>query len=447
MRLLNLSDIHFREPDCLRPATDPDVPFRTRLANDLAVLCRTGGPVDAILVGGDIAFKGHATEYETAERWLQELATKCGCPPDRIYVVPGNHDVDRSVCDRAITVSNAQTMIAQAPTDRKERTLRAQLRDQETGRALFLPLAEYNKFAAKFGCNVYADQPFWQYDLELEGGVTLRMFGLTSTLISGLGGRDNAPGNLYLSPLQTVFNPEPDVVNLVLCHHPPSWFSDAAAVDDAVNNRAAIQIFGHEHRQRCVRAPEYIRFTAGAVNPDRYEPGWNPGYNLIDLETQGTGADRIVHVRAHVRHFQTAPEMFTALRTAQGEYVWSHRLTVPGHEPLQTRAALVPAAEHEVVEQAAVTTASVAAAPVATAPVVPTAGGAMSSPSTKNLVYRFSNLSVSQKREISFTLKLITEDDLSVPEPERYARALKLAAQRGQLEELAQEVERMEKQG
>ena len=35
MRLLNLSDIHFREPDCLNSATDPDVPFRTRLTNDL----------------------------------------------------------------------------------------------------------------------------------------------------------------------------------------------------------------------------------------------------------------------------------------------------------------------------------------------------------------------------------------------------------------------------
>lgn len=440
MRLLNLSDIHFREPECLRPATDPDVPFRTRLLDDVIELCRSGGPVDAILVGGDIAFKGHHTEYETAERWLLDLAAQCQCPPDRIFVVPGNHDVDRGVCTGAVSVSNAQTMIAQAGRVSKERTLRAQLHDKDTGRALFRPLDEYNKFAAKFACNVYAEQPFWQHDLELDEGVTLRMFGLTSTLISGSGGRDDEPGRLYLSPLQTVFNPEPDVLNLALCHHPPSWFSDSPDVEDALNNRVAIQIFGHEHRQRCVRSQDYIRFTAGAVNPDRSEPDWKPGYNLIDLSVEGSGADRGVQVRAHVRHLQKAPEMFTALVPNRHETVWTQWLPLPSREPLHKRSVVAPA-EREVAEQV---TAFIV--PVEPAPAEPIAGGAVSNPSAKNLVYRFSNLSVSQKREIAFRLKLITDDDLSVPEPERYARALKLAAQRGQLEELAQEVERVEEQ-
>jgi len=71
----------------------------------------------------------------------------------------------------------------------------------------------------------------------------------------------------------------------------------------------------------------------------------------------------------------------------------------------------------------------------------------MSNPSTKNLVFRFWSLSVSQKRQVAFKLNLITDNDLDVPEPERYARALKLAAQRGQLEELAREIEQIEVQG
>ena len=69
------------------------------------------------------------------------------------------------------------------------------------------------------------------------------------------------------------------------------------------------------------------------------------------------------------------------------------------------------------------------------------------SPSTKNLVFRFSSLSVSQKREITMGMGLISEDDLAVPEPERYSRALKLAAERGQLELLARELEKIEQQG
>lgn len=446
MRLLHLSDIHFREPECLRPDADPDVPYRTRLANDVLELCRLGGPVDAILVGGDIAFKGHPREYGVAEQWLLKLAADCGCRLDRIFVVPGNHDVDRSICAKSQSVGNAHAMIAQAPRAAKSRVLRSQLGDPDTGRALFSPLAAYNEFAAKFDCNVYPDRPFWHHDHDLGSGVTLRMFGLTSTLISGLGDRDDAPGRLYLSPLQTVLNPVPDVLNLVLCHHPPSWFVDAADVDDAVNNRAVIQLFGHDHRQRCSRPPEYIRFAAGAVNPDRNEPDWKPGYNLLDVAVDGVGAHRVVQVRAHVRHLQNTPEMFTALNTQLGEAVWSHTLPLPGRAPLLLRPALTAAMADT--NGQLVAAAATAGSPSASEPATSLPEVAMStSPSTKNLVFRFWSLSVSQKREVTLGMGLIAEKDLDVPEPERYSRALKLAAQRGELEVLAREIEKIEQQG
>src|ERR1043165_7399637 len=91
MRLLHLSDIHFKEPDCLDPPTDPERPFRTRLKADLMAMCAEK-TVDAILVSGDIAFKGHPAEFAMADAWLKDLAAASGCRPDRIYVVPGNHD-------------------------------------------------------------------------------------------------------------------------------------------------------------------------------------------------------------------------------------------------------------------------------------------------------------------------------------------------------------------
>jgi predicted MPP superfamily phosphohydrolase len=335
MRLLHLSDIHFREPDCLSPQTDPDAPFRTRLVQDVIQQCNADGlGVDAILVGGDIAYKADEQEYQVAEAWLLDLAENCGCPPERIYVVPGNHDVDRGICGKSRSVANAQEMIAQAGRHVRERTLRDQLRDVETGRALFLPLEAYNKFAAKFACNIFPEQPFWRHDLELGNGVTLAMYGLTSTLLSGLGNRDVEPGKLYLSPLQTVLNPDPNKINLVLCHHPPSWFLDKDQVNDDVNNRAALQLFGHKHKQRCTREQEYIRFSAGAVNPDRYEPDWCPGYNIIDLKVDGAGAGRGLQIRTNVRHLQRVPEMFTALQTAGGEAVWNHRIPCREFVPL-----------------------------------------------------------------------------------------------------------------
>lgn len=432
MRLLHLSDIHFKEPDCLVPATDPERPYRTRLKADLVELCGTK-TVDAILVSGDIAFKGHPAEYSAAYAWLKDLAAAAGCRLDRIYVVPGNHDVDRAICSSSRAISNAQSAIANAHHLRREAETRSQLKDAESGPALFRPLAAYNAFASPMGCFVSPALPYWIYNLDdLGGGVTLRLHGLTSTLISGLGDRDVEPGRLYLSPLQTVLDPEPDVLNLVMAHHPPRWLLDEHAVDDAVNDRAPLQFFGHEHRQRCIPTDGYVRFSAGAVNPERHEHDWKPGYNVIDIEVVGAGKERVVRVRAHVRQLQKSPERFIALTTKQGQDVWVQDILFPSHATHAVRSAEVPP------------NAAAPAVPATASQVATPAEVAMSSPSTKGLVYRFWSLPDSQKREIMLKLKLITQEDLALSDEELYDRGLRLAAKQGLLEQLAREVDALQ---
>lgn len=203
MRLLHLSDIHFRTPECMNPSHDPGVPFRSLLEIDLVDLCtKDGTAVDAILVGGDIAFKGHPDEYKVAKDWLLRVAERCGCKPEGILIVPGNHDVDRSICATA-AVSNAQQAIANEPElHSRDQQLARQLRDEQTGAALFKPLEAYNDFAAQFGCSIFPKRPFWDKDLVLANDVKLRVFGLTSVLISGHGDRDKEPGRLFLGSAQ-----------------------------------------------------------------------------------------------------------------------------------------------------------------------------------------------------------------------------------------------------
>ena len=45
---------------------------------------------------------------------------------------------------------------------------------------------------------------------------------------------------------------------------------------------------------------------------------------------------------------------------------------------------------------------------------------AMGDTSTRDLVFRFWNLTTSQRREISLRLGLISNEEISLPEPERY---------------------------
>jgi predicted MPP superfamily phosphohydrolase len=439
MLLLHISDIHFRAPDCLDPNQDPDRVYRTRLLRDVRARVAELGPVSAILIGGDIGFKGAPEEYRTAMIWIRELAAVAGCPLERVFVIPGNHDVDRSIIGHNAAVRNAQAAIARANGEHRERELRAQISDADTAHALLKPIAAYNEFAKILNCQVFLpDRLYWKQDLDLEGGVVLRVHGLTSTLLSGAEGRDDTRDGLYLSPLQTVLDPVEDVVNLVLCHHPPDWLMDQDAAEDAICGRAALQLFGHKHRQRIAREANYVRFSAGAVNPDRYELGWLPGYNLIDLHIRGAGPDRAITVDAHLRQWQSNPDLFRPVLTPQEETVFSHIIPFP--EPPRAAAPAVAAGAPGA--DPAVQAATLSESSCDTLPGKPDADveAAMGDASTRNLVFRFWNLTASQRREIALRIGLISEEELGLPEPERYGRALIRAGQRGQLDQLAREV-------
>src|SRR6266702_513431 len=143
MRILHLSVIHFRVPQCLNPATDRDRPYRTRLERDLAKRAAALGSIDAILVGGDIAFQADPQEYVEARQWLIDVAAICGCDKDSIWVVPGNHDVNRKSCEDAPTM-NAHAMIANADDGSREWMLEKQLSHNDTGQALFHGHLAYN---------------------------------------------------------------------------------------------------------------------------------------------------------------------------------------------------------------------------------------------------------------------------------------------------------------
>lgn len=161
-----------------------------------------------------------------------------------------------------------------------------------TGRTLFEPLGAYNEFAARFNGQVFHERLAWNQVLVFAQGMTLRIHGFNSTLLSRAvtdDGQDDKQLSLYPSPWQTaLLDPDPNILNPVMAHHPPDWLMDQDEVEGAVQERAAIHLSGHKHQQRINKDDPYIRLGAGAVNPDAGEPGWHPAYNLIELSMQGS---------------------------------------------------------------------------------------------------------------------------------------------------------------
>lgn len=87
---LQVSDIHMRQRDewC------QDVVLRA-MADAIRQRRGEGLSLDFILATGDLAFSGKKEEYDLVERFFDELVTASGVPKERIFCVPGNHDVNR----------------------------------------------------------------------------------------------------------------------------------------------------------------------------------------------------------------------------------------------------------------------------------------------------------------------------------------------------------------
>jgi metallophosphoesterase superfamily enzyme len=128
---------------------DSDRPFRTLLVQDARSRAAELGPIDAIIIGGDVAYGGAPQEYDAAYKWITDLADACGCKLEHVFVVPGNHDVDRNIVRSNISVRNVHHAIASAEDHKRQSELFEQFHNGETCRALFAPVGEYNAFAAR----------------------------------------------------------------------------------------------------------------------------------------------------------------------------------------------------------------------------------------------------------------------------------------------------------
>lgn len=435
MLILHISDIHFKAPQCASE-DDPNRPYRTRMVQDVKARCAQLGRIDALLIGGDIAYRADPIEYEAASKWLTELAQECGCPLERIFVVPGNHDVDRGIVKRKLNIQNAHAAIAFATAGQRAGVLQAQMADDSVGHALFEPLAAYNEFAKKFDCQVYPKRLLWKQDLPLRSDVTLRLHGLTSTLLSGAvnaHGQDDTRDSLYLSPWQTVFDPVENVVNAVISHHPPDWFMDHESVEAAVRGRAKLQFFGHRHNQGNISDRQYMRFEAGALNPDLNELAWHPAFNIIKLTVEGDGADRKLHIAAQFMTWQAGqPERYVRLIDPDGSEIWHHAIAIPGQAnviaPINTNSNTPTTVVEATLEE----------------PIEPQEEVIMVEQSRRRIVTRWWRLPMDARRAIALQLGLISEAEIQLPEPERYGLALARAGERNLTEQLAREIEKWE---
>ena len=429
--LLHISDIHFKHPVC-QTDEDPDLYFRTELVAHASEQIRELGDVDVILVTGDIAFRGIDQEYHAATKWLETLATAVGCNKRRIYVIPGNHDVDQSSFE---TNAKAKALIRTIEQEKRnasrETALQTALQSDETNQHVFASISAYNTFAAKHDCQVFPGRLGWKHTLRIDSRTVLHLFGLTSTLLSGIDKKDTK-GNLFMSALQMTFPRTPGAANLIMAHHPPEWMSDQDQLEMRLFGTPNIVLFGHRHVQLLRR--EYrgsIVFSAGSVNPDRNETGWEPAYNLIELTSESTEEKRHVEVCARQFRWQSNPNGFVPkLDMVTKAPIFNHSIQVTGDDtiaaekaqPIHERDSKMPKREDRSIE-----------APP------------FNRPNVRDLIYRFWSLEPLQRVQILEELGVAKIQPEPLLQAKSYRSALVTLARENRLNELDEAIARREK--
>ncbi len=92
---LHLSDLHFGLSKTAKGQIILD-----ELLSDIGKLTHQIGSPDFIFITGDVGFTANPNEYEEAKKWIDRLLTVTNTSKDKLYIVPGNHDIDRNLIAR-----------------------------------------------------------------------------------------------------------------------------------------------------------------------------------------------------------------------------------------------------------------------------------------------------------------------------------------------------------
>ena len=283
---IQLSDIHFRRYS--GDAYDIDNDLRNEMIRDIRAcylanqFCTAG-----VIVCGDIAFSGQDSEYDYADRFLEEVTTCINVEPSSVYCVPGNHDVNQNIPRNNFLTELLQDRLEEAVDQNHLDSILARImRDRTAAEMLLSPIQAYQKFASKYVCNIDENKLFWEHVVKLNEKYNLKLVGINSALISSA--KDHASRTterkMRIGQCQLPRRTD-NTVLLTICHHPPEcWKDEQYELQNKLDARVNLQLYGHKHMLRLSSNKSCLTVCSGAVHPDRFEGEWIPTYNWITLD-------------------------------------------------------------------------------------------------------------------------------------------------------------------
>lgn len=306
LRLLLLSDIHFLYCDEYH---DRYRLLKQELLNEMGYYTNSNA-IDALIICGDIASTGQKSQYTIAEKYFEKILKKLtfqGKKP-RVFVVPGNHDVDRTQykCTRRLfrdTFLNSK--------EEAENCL-AEMKKNETStlKILYSPFKSYSEFASKYSSNDSIAETILSGGDSFEGAnfssentlgklndYVVKIVGLNSALICDSEDIRDAKTmqkgqhKLFLPYCSYNVSTEPYIINISVMHHPFDWMQNGSELNADFDAYFKLQLFGHIHSQSIYQKDNDeqnpVRIQVGSLQPGDDDSQMHaPRYSIVELSVE-----------------------------------------------------------------------------------------------------------------------------------------------------------------
>ncbi len=238
---LHLSDLHFRESRNY----DETIVLRELLRDVAERIEKDNLRPDFIVVTGDIAFSGKPEEYQLAGSFFDKLLETAKLSRERLFVVPGNHDANRSL------ISNGAKAITNALVDRD--STNGILADADDLKSVMKRFRGYAEFVNSYfsGHANFDDKQYFYVRSLISPGPRVMLLGLNSAWVCA-SDNDKTPGVLIgerqaRAALETA---ESGDLKIAILHHPFDWLREFDQNDSAAMllDGCDFILHGHLHR-------------------------------------------------------------------------------------------------------------------------------------------------------------------------------------------------------
>ncbi|MCP4217961.1 MAG: hypothetical protein GY765_25180, partial [bacterium] len=235
--------------------------------------------IDFIVFSGDLAWKGKKSQLEEAEKnFLAPVLDAAGLEKDRLFMVPGNHDLDRDLFEML------PAALTKPLTDED---VKEWLGNDKKRPKVLEPFEAYAEFVKAYGGGNFS--PYASCTRFKAGGREVGLMGLNSSWMCGRD-KNSDYGKLIIGEPQvydSLKTLEGADLRIVVMHHPFNWLTlaDSDNVEGRIREGADFILAGHQHRE-CVSVEKRNRencivIHAGAAYVRRDKAN---GYNFVHID-------------------------------------------------------------------------------------------------------------------------------------------------------------------